>query len=144
MYKYSRAKNLPYFITLQCPISVVHEIQNCIPEHKRRIKTIKHITDISTLKQYPPITEYEHTRNTYQARTRNKGHTNTKKINHTFVVVVILECSLHLHPTEYHITTHANGYKYSIIISIYIMYTRIAAKSKEIRFIYCTLCQFCA
>lgn len=50
----------------------------CIPEYKRLKKTIPHITDISTLKQYPHIAEH------YQERTRNKGHTNTKKINHVF------------------------------------------------------------
>ena len=92
MYKYSRAKNLPtteYNTTYIVSYLSSTRDPKLRPEHKRRIKTIKHITDISTLKQYPHITEYEHTRNTYQARTRNKGHTNTKKINRTFVVVVI-------------------------------------------------------
>ena len=80
-----------------------------------------------------------------QHTTRNKGHTNAKKINHVICsggnfgnVAYIIRLQIPYNNTLQKL------YKGSIIICYYIMYARIAAANKDIRFIYCTLCQFCA
>ena len=123
MYNYTRAKNLPYTteaLHLQCPIKVVHEIQNYIPEHKRLNKDNTSINRMC---------------NTSTAHGKDKSR-------------ILQWWYFGMQPTftPYRIP-HNNTRKrlqIQLIISLYIMYTRIAAKSKEFRFIYCTLCQFCA
>ena len=146
----------------------------CIPEHKRLNIAYKPNQNISTLKQYPPTrntnthgthTRHEHRHGAKLVRINPPQHTdNSTRHTHEHEKDKSRNlqwwlfskgsqfCSggnLGMQPTLIRLQISYNNtlqklYKDSIIICYYIRYVRNQPKSKEIRFIYCTLSRFCA